>query len=84
MNDKRDDKPTRTTDLVKKFWRDPEPFLTAESSRATPLGQVWCECKNPTHSHHERPDFCGSDVFNEGLCRECYALVRGSTSADDL
>lgn len=70
----------KLADLLKRFPRNPKPFLNSESSRATPLGQVWCRCDDPAHTVHQ-PRECGGDVFNDGYCRDCYAFLRGSTSA---
>jgi hypothetical protein len=64
--------------LLKQFVKNPDPFLASDSSRATPLGQVWCRCSDISHTRH-RPEECGAEVFNDGLCRECYAHLHGST-----
>ena len=75
-----DDRDGAAFSLVKRFVRDPERFLHSDSSRATPLGQVWCRCADTTHTVH-RPRECGQDRFsNDGLCRDCYALLFGSTT----
>lgn len=76
-NRRDDDDGASVPDLTKQFFRDSEPFLTSDSSRATRLGQVWCRCDDPAHTVH-RPRECGWDVFKDDYCRECYAFVFGS------
>lgn len=61
---------TGTSDLIPEFAKEPERFFDAPSSRATPLGQVWCRCENPDHWWHE-PRECGREVFHDGYCRTC-------------
>ena len=80
MNEDRDDSGEFIPDLVKDFLTDPERFLNSESSRATPLGQVWCRCEDPAHSVHQ-PRECGRDAFKEGYCRDCFTFRKGSTAA---
>ena len=50
LNDDRD--PESVPDLGLNFLPDPERLLNSESSRATPLGQVWCRCEDPAHTVH--------------------------------
>ena len=80
-DDDRDDAGALIPDLVKQFMNDPEPFIDSESSRAPLRGQVWCCCDDPRHTIH-LPQECGEETFNDGYCRECYAFLHGSTSAD--
>ena len=81
MDDQRDDDPTSTSDLAEEFKRNPKPFVTSESSRAEPRGQVWCICEKLGHIHG--PGKCGWAVYKERLCRDCYELVHGSIDAGE-
>ncbi len=80
MSNDRDDFGESVPDLVDRFVEDFEPFVTSKSSRATPLGQVWCRCEDSAHAAH-LPRKCDWDVFNDGYCRECFIFLTGSTSA---
>ena len=52
-----------------------------DCSRATLPGQELCSCEDPRHAH--RLQRCKSYVFNDGLCRDCYALGRVLCTCED-
>jgi len=71
LNNDPDDFGESVPALVDRFVEDSEPFLSAESSRATAPGRVWCRCQDPAHRFHFKPQECGEFAFKDGVCRAC-------------